>query len=87
MHAAQAAGALAYVPTGHVDAVYAQEAAPASLNAPAAHGRHVSEELAPKEGEKVPAGHSAQAVAGGDRWEPGAQTVMVRILSLPVSAT
>jgi hypothetical protein len=30
-HAAQDAGALAYVPTGHVVAVNAQEAAPAAL--------------------------------------------------------
>jgi hypothetical protein len=36
-HAAQAAGALAYVPTGHVDAVYAQEVAPAGLKEPAGH--------------------------------------------------
>ena len=30
-HAAQEAGGLAYVPTGHVDALYAQEVAPAVL--------------------------------------------------------
>ena len=30
-HAAQAAGAAAYVPTGQVEAVYAQEVAPAGL--------------------------------------------------------
>jgi hypothetical protein len=31
VHAAQEAGALANVPTGHVDAVNAQEVAPAAL--------------------------------------------------------
>ena len=50
-HAAQAAGALAYVPTGHVDAVNAQEVAPAELKDPAAQGRHAAEELAPGDGE------------------------------------
>ena len=37
-HAAQEAGALAYVPAGQVVAVYAQEGAPAGLNAPAGQG-------------------------------------------------
>jgi hypothetical protein len=36
--AMQEEGAAAYVPMGHVEAVYAQEAAPAALYAPAAQG-------------------------------------------------
>jgi hypothetical protein len=47
MHAAQEAGALAYVPTGHVDAVYAHEVALAGLKEPAAQGVHTEEDCAP----------------------------------------
>ena len=41
-HAAQDAGAAAYVPTGHEVAVYAQEAAPAGLCEPARQGACVA---------------------------------------------
>ena len=47
-------GALTNVPAGHVEAVYAQEDAPAVLNAPAGHGVGSQEER----GQKEPAGHS-----------------------------
>ena len=50
-------GALANVPTGHVEAVYAQEDAPAVLNAPAGQDAH--EEFTPN----VPAAHGAQEPA------------------------
>jgi hypothetical protein len=43
-HAVQDAGAAAYVPTGHVEEVYAQVAAPAALYAPAAQGTGFVEE-------------------------------------------
>ena len=45
----QEAGALEYVPTGHVEAVYAQEEAPAGLYVPAGQGMHVEGAAAPKE--------------------------------------
>jgi len=62
-HAAHAAVPFANVPTGHVAAVKAQEAAAAALYAPAAQGRHVIEEFAPIAEEKVPAGQLVQEVA------------------------
>ena len=40
----QAAGALAYVPTGHVEELNAQEVAPATLYAPAGQGVGFTEE-------------------------------------------
>ena len=54
-HAAQEAGALANVPTGHVDAVNAQEEAPAALKEPPAQGVHAVEDTAPVDVEYVPA--------------------------------
>jgi hypothetical protein len=61
--AAQEAGPLANVPTGHVADVNAQEMAPAVLNAPAAQVRHAAAELAPVAGEYLPAGQLVQEVA------------------------
>ena len=60
-HAAQDAGATANVPTGHVDALNAQEVAPAVLKDPAAQGRHAADELTPGEGEKLPAAQGVHA--------------------------
>jgi hypothetical protein len=52
-HTVQEAGEAANVPTGHVEAVYAQVVAPAALYAPAGQGEGSAEES----GQKEPAGH------------------------------
>ena len=62
-HAAQDAGELAYVPTGHVAAVYAQEEAPAGLKEPTGHRAQVALEAAPVAFDQVPAGHIVHATA------------------------
>jgi hypothetical protein len=58
-HGAHAAAPFAYVPTGHVEAVNAQDVAPCALKDPAAQGRHAAEEDAPLAAEYVPAGQGA----------------------------
>jgi hypothetical protein len=79
-HAAHAAGALAYVPTGQVDAVYAQEVALAGLKEPAAQGVHTAEDCAPTEVEYEPAAQAVQPVA--DKNVPaGHKKVMVTVKS------
>ena len=87
-HAAQDAGALACVPTGHVVAVKAQEAAPWALNRPAAQGRHAAEELAALA--NVPAGHvvavKAQEVAPWVLNPPAAHAVQAALEEAPVAA-
>jgi hypothetical protein len=66
--AAQAAVPFANVPSGHVAAVYAQEAAPAALKAPAAQGVGACEEG----GQKEPAGHSSGGEpAEAQKWAAG----------------
>ena len=57
-HGAHAAAPFAYVPTGHVEAVNAQDVAPCALKDPAAQGRHAAEEGAPLAAEYVPAGQA-----------------------------
>ena len=62
-HVTQEAGALANVPTGHVDAVCTQEVAPAVLYDPAAHGVHTAENELPVKLEYVPAGQGRLEIA------------------------
>ena len=88
-HAAQEAGALAYVPTGHVDAVKAQEAAPVVLKDPAAQGVHAAEDVAPVEVEYVPAGQAvhAEGAAAPTKvlYVPAPQRVQVVLEAAPVA--
>ena len=61
-HGAHAAAPFAYVPTGHVEAVNAQDVAPCALKDPAAQGRHAAEEDAPLAAEYVPAAQGRHTV-------------------------
>ncbi len=58
-----AAGGVASVPAGHVAAVKAHVAAPATLYAPAAQRAQVALEVAPAAALAVPAGQSVQEEA------------------------
>ena len=83
----QEEGGLAYVPAGHVDAVYAHEDAPATLCASAAQGRHAAEEVAPVALEYVPAAQAAQKVAPARALNfPAAQRVQVVLDVAPRAA-
>ena len=84
-----AAVPFAYVPTGHVDAVKAQEAAPCALKAPAAQGMQEAEEGAPAEVRYVPAGQAAHvegaAAPTKALYDPAPQRVQVALEAAPVA--
>jgi hypothetical protein len=79
-HAAHAAGALAYVPTGHVEELNAQEGAPATLNTPTAHKRQAVLEVLPVAGLYVPAAQSVQDAAPASDHAPARQTICVALV-------
>ncbi len=83
-HATHAAVPFAYVPAGHVVAVYAQDGAPAGLYAPAGQGAHDEEDTALA----VPAGQMAQEEAPLPLYIPlghAAQKVEPTGLKLPAA--